>query len=83
MDHLGIHLYKFGIGKWGWFFFGYSVAAKTDFSDWVHDGKNRWFYLTVEKEPYSFAGWTWILIFMQYKLTFTGVWSTEKRKKRS
>lgn len=83
MDHLGIHFHKLGIGKLGWFHYGYTMASKTDHSDWVHDNAERWLYLTVEKEPYSFAGWTWILIFMQYKLVFTGVWSTEKRKKRS
>jgi ammonia channel protein AmtB len=81
MDHLGIHMYKFGIGKLGWFHYGYTVCSHTDYQDWVEDNKERWLYLTVKKEPYSFAAWTWVFIFMQYKMVFTGVWSTEKRKK--
>jgi ammonia channel protein AmtB len=83
MDHLGLHFHKLGIGRLGWFHYGYTMASKTDHSDWVQDGEDRWLYLTVNKEPYSFAAWTWVFIFMQYKFVFTGVWSTEKRKKRS
>lgn len=83
MDHLGVHIHKLGIGKIGWFHYGYSMASNTDHSDWVVDDRDRWFYLTVKKEPGSFACWIWTFVFMQYKFNFIGVWSTEKRKKRN
>ena len=35
MDHLGVHFHKLGIGKLGWFHYGYTMASKTDHSDWV------------------------------------------------
>lgn len=80
MEHLGIHMHKFGIGKLGWFHFGYTMCSQVDHEDWVVDNANRWLYLTVKKEPGEWGCWTWILVFMQYKMVFTGVWSTEKRK---
>lgn len=83
MDHLGVHIHKLGIGKIGWFHYGYSMASNTDHSDWVVDDSNRWLYLTVKKEPRSWACWIWTFVFMQYKFNFVGVWSTEKRKKRN